>query len=204
LRDSNILSPEYEIDGCVTPLKIKLDLKGRRLEMETAQLPVSTNPKGAIGAINWIAKQVKKGPDINPVFRMKWPKSPKTTDFSLNQHAEEGAKSVQVTKIGPPKSFVIAAVSDLSSEMRSPSKLISALEGAVFAFYKSVLRDLKIAKIPREIKTKSPVPDLPEKTQVERAEMPRPTVELEKATSSPTIFRILPIRERRYLDPKYN
>ena len=80
----------------------------------------------------------------------------------------------------------------------------------VESFYETVLQNLKTPKVAvrtrktaptdtkKELAETNPAPSEPEKPK--KDELVKPT----KTAESHTFFRILPIRERRYLDDRYN
>lgn len=105
---------------------------------------------------------------------------------------------------------MVSAVIDMGANIKNSKQVINLISGAVANFYEAVLKELTVLTVTRRLPAKralveEPV-DNPENHEVHVApdlSVEPPGVEVVSKPMS-AFFRILPIRERRYLDKKYN
>ena len=205
-----IFEANFEIFGCSEPLVVRLDFNKRTLETETPRLEVEQKP-GAKSAISWVTKQIKPSTGFEPLIRLWWPNKKIPYEFTLSEYEEVAGKLALPREFrqSAPSRFQISSVLDLGSDIKR-QKLSEMMALFVESFYETVLQNLKTPKVAvrtrktaptdtkKELAETNPAPSEPEKPK--KDELVKPT----KTAESHTFFRILPIRERRYLDDRYN
>ena len=205
-----VLETTFEIFGCTEPMKVRLDFNKRTLEIETGRLEVENRP-GAKSAISWVTKQIKPQTGFQPLIKLWWPKKKIPFDFTLADYEERKGKldlPVELKKSAPSR-YQIVAVLDLGADIKR-SKLSDEIAHFVESFYETVLQNLKAPKSQKQFDREDTVhPAAAQKPLTPALKEPnRSSDEVvpgsDKAKDSRVFFRILPIRERRYLDDRYN
>ena len=206
LRANKVFTFAYDVFGCDSQMIVTLDLAKKSLEIETERLPILEG-RGSRGIVGAIVKRIKEVPDLDPIFKFYWPRSKKVyLDFCLSDFYNLKGKVnyPERAKKEPPSSYSVSAVIDLGNNLKRPKPLLNLLSGAVNSFYESVLLATKIQKLesnpanrPKSKETKSGTEDTSHQENIEKPS-------LEKPKSPNVFFRILPIRETRYLDDRYN
>lgn len=194
-------------------MKVKLDFTKRTLEIETPKLPIIEG-KGSKAAVSWVVRQVKKMPDLNPILKIYWPRmrEGKSLDFTMSEFLDAKGKMPipHQAKKEALISFVVSAVIDMGANIKSFSKMVNTISGAVANFYDALLKELKVVEVAkRSPQKKTAARELSinlKKIETQIVSEVGTTPPKVEARSNPVsvFFRILPIRERRYLDGKYN
>jgi len=210
LKAKQIFTTQYQVFGCDSSMKVKLDLSKKTLEIETPRLPI-LGGKGSKASVSWVVKQAQEMPELDPIFKIYWPRQRegKSLDFSLSDFVNK-KRQIELppqAKKEPPTSFVVSIVVDLGADIKRSKRLIDTLSGSVANFYDAVLKDLKVARIatPKVVNSHSAIddggkdvsePNVSVSQEVNQGEL--------NSRRSSVFFRILPVRNRRYLDDRYN
>ena len=205
-----MLETTFEIFGCREPMTVRLDFNKRTLEIETPRLEVENRP-AAKSAISWVTKQIKQRTGFQPLIKLWWPNKKIPVDFTLAEYEERKGKLALPAELkkSAPARYQIATVLDLGADIKR-NKLSDEIAHFVESFYETVLQNLKAPKAQNQPNREGTVhPATAQRPLTPDSEEPVPSRDTEisspdKTKDTRVFFRILPVRERRYLDDRYN
>ncbi len=202
LSKTNELEAELELADMPAKLKITANFTRRSIDL-SYRLNVPDDSKRATSIVNWFSKQLGEVRAFEPIVRAYWPRRAnptygKLTDIAAGQLDTIVPDSFRKDK---PTAIEITWIVDLGSRFKGNTTFVDDAMGALPLFYSKVVKDLRVWKVKQKKppeKTQQPLP-LEEKTETATEEAP--TV---RPAPPPDVFRILPVRETRYLNEEFN
>lgn len=205
LVNNNALVAEFEIPGAAARIQLTADFLKRTVEV-SSRLESPKDRARPKSSIDWLIKQLNQAQELDPIIRVYWPRSPIPTVMKLSDITEHGTADLipEVRKRQLPNYFEIAWVIDLGSRFKGTNTFVDDVTGAIPRFYTVIVEELKTWS-PRPAKKNREIEDTPEKATSDAPFLALPAPKEETPPEPPReVIRIAPLRERRYLDDRFN